>query len=148
MATALGLLTRRAVLLEGPAATGKSALIDYLGHLFGGQAPLRVINTDSTTVQVRFSHTDSHLLQFVVLLLYFGFKCGCCCRCYCGHVACPDVLFSITWFLCCTAQDYVGSYLPQTGGGGGSGLPSFKVWHPATPPVWRGMCLLVVSELA
>jgi hypothetical protein len=53
MASALGLLTGRAVLLEGPAATGKSALIEHLGNLFNGQAPLRVINTDSTTVQVR-----------------------------------------------------------------------------------------------
>ena len=63
MATALGLLTRRAVLLEGPAATGKSALIDYLGHLFNGQAPLRVINTDSTTVQVRGPPRDPARLR-------------------------------------------------------------------------------------
>jgi MoxR-like ATPase len=58
--TALGLLTRHAVLLEGPAATGKSALIDFLAHTFNGHAPLRVINTDSTNVQ---DYVGSYLPQ-------------------------------------------------------------------------------------
>jgi MoxR-like ATPase len=58
--TALGLLTRHAVLLEGPAATGKSALIDFLSHRFNGQSPLRVINTDSTNVQ---DYVGSYLPQ-------------------------------------------------------------------------------------
>jgi MoxR-like ATPase len=54
------LLTRHAVLLEGPAATGKSALIDFLAHCFNGQSPLRVINTDSTNVQ---DYVGSYLPQ-------------------------------------------------------------------------------------
>ncbi len=59
-ATALGLLCSYPVLLEGPAATGKTALVEYLSLLFTGNQPLRVINTDSTSVQ---DYVGSYLPQ-------------------------------------------------------------------------------------